>query len=60
MQVTDPVCGMKIDSEKAAARETRQDKNYYFCSELCRDKFRAAPERYAEHPINGGQDPRRQ
>lgn len=46
MQVTDPVCGMQIDSTEAAATETFQGRRYYFCSASCRDKFRASPERY--------------
>ena len=35
MQVTDPVCGMQIESSKAAARETVQGQTYYFCSSAC-------------------------
>lgn len=52
MQVTDPVCGMTIDSETAAAREVWQGQTYHFCSKSCQEKFRAAPDRYvkgAEH-----------
>lgn len=48
MQVTDPVCGMQIDSAKAAANEVVQGKTYYFCSASCRDKFRASPDRYTK------------
>lgn len=48
MQVTDPVCGMTIESEKAAAREVWQGQTYYFCSKSCQEKFRAAPDRYAK------------
>jgi Cu+-exporting ATPase len=47
MQVTDPVCHMTIDSEQAAAREVWKGKTYYFCSNSCHEKFRAAPDRYA-------------
>lgn len=54
MQVTDPVCGMALDSGKAAATETYQDRTYYFCSPSCHDKFRAAPERYAKKEGEGG------
>lgn len=46
MRVTDPVCGMQIDSAKAAAREEYQRQTYYFCSASCREKFKATPERY--------------
>jgi YHS domain-containing protein len=48
MQVTDPVCGMTIESEKSATREVWQGRTYYFCSTSCQEKFRAAPDRYAE------------
>ncbi len=48
MQVTDPVCGMQIDSAKAAAKETVQGQTYYFCSASCHGKFLAAPDRYAK------------
>ena len=48
MQVTDPVCGMTIESEKSAAREAWQGQTYYFCSISCQEKFRTAPDRYAK------------
>jgi Cu+-exporting ATPase len=47
MQVKDPVCGMTIDSEKAATQAQYQGKTYYFCSTQCRSTFEAAPQRYA-------------
>lgn len=48
MQVTDPVCGMQIDSTKAAASETVQGQAYYFCSSSCHSKFQANPDRYVK------------
>jgi P-type Cu+ transporter len=47
--VTDPVCGMEIDSAAAAAAasEDYQGKTYYFYSEGCHQRFVAAPEQYA-------------
>jgi YHS domain-containing protein len=36
--VTDPVCGMKVDRDKAVTLE-RDDRTYYFCSEHCRHAF---------------------
>ena len=45
--VTDPVCGMEIDSATAAASEEYEGKTYYFCSEGCHQRFVAAPEQYA-------------
>jgi adenylate cyclase len=44
--VTDPVCGMRIDSEDAAATAEREGTTYYFCSEACRDRFVADPASY--------------
>lgn len=48
MKVTDPVCGMQIDSDTAAATEHVRASTYYFCSASCRDKFRTAPDRYVD------------
>jgi Cu+-exporting ATPase len=44
--VKDPVCGMTVDPHKAAHRVSHAGQPYYFCSEGCRTKFLAAPERY--------------
>ncbi|MHB1123371.1 MAG: heavy metal translocating P-type ATPase [Ramlibacter sp.] len=42
---TDPVCGMKVarDPHKTVQYEGR---TYHFCSERCRDRFRANPEAF--------------
>jgi P-type Cu+ transporter len=37
--VQDPVCGMAIDSQQAAATRTRAGTTYYFCSEKCVAQF---------------------
>jgi Cu+-exporting ATPase len=42
----DPVCGMTVDPAKAAAREERKGKTYFFCSAGCAGKFAAEPEKY--------------
>jgi Cu+-exporting ATPase len=44
--VTDPVCGMKIEAEDAAATAEYADQTYYFCSEACHDAFVADPAAY--------------
>jgi Cu+-exporting ATPase len=44
--VKDPVCGMDIDPNTAAATEDYQGKTYHFCSTVCHDKFKAEPEIY--------------
>jgi adenylate cyclase len=41
--MTDPVCGMRIDPEDAAATAQREGTTYYFCSEACRERFEADP-----------------
>lgn len=46
--VKDPVCGMEIDPKQAAACEKYKGKEYHFCSIACRDKFKAAPEKYTK------------
>lgn len=47
MKVVDPVCGMEIEAETAAAKAEYQGKTYYFCMQGCRDKFVADPAKYA-------------
>ena len=53
MQVKDPVCGMTIDSAKAATQAQYQGKTYFFCSAQCRRTFDAGPERYADGQPKG-------
>jgi Cu+-exporting ATPase len=42
----DPVCGMAVDPARAASTADHAGTTYYFCSEGCAAKFRAAPDRY--------------
>lgn len=44
----DPVCGMRIKINEAAAFETYEGKTYYFCSERCQAMFRADPSKYVK------------
>jgi len=47
----DPVCGMALDRSKAVASghsETYRGETLVFCSDKCRDKFRADPAKYLE------------
>jgi len=37
--VIDPICGMRIEADDAAAIAERDGQTYYFCSEGCRDIF---------------------
>jgi Cu+-exporting ATPase len=45
--VTDLVCGMRIDTDDAAATAEHEGRTYFFCSEACRDAFVADPAAYA-------------
>lgn len=44
----DPVCGMQVDENKAAASVDFEGKTYYFCSTACKAKFEESPDRYIE------------
>jgi YHS domain-containing protein len=60
---TDPVCGMKVDRVRAV-RVDHAGATYYVCSENCRARFEADPERYvteraaqdidASHAVDSG------
>lgn len=59
---TDPVCGMQVNPEKAAASSEYQGKTYFFCCAGCKKKFDAAPGQYLapqpkqpEIPVPGAQ-----
>jgi len=41
--VTDPVCGMRIDSDDAVAAAEQGGTTYHFCSQACHDAFVADP-----------------
>ncbi len=43
--VTDPVCGMRVDRAKAVTKEFG-GRTFYFCSEHCLHTFEVDPERY--------------
>jgi P-type Cu+ transporter len=41
--VTDPVCGMHIESDEAADTAEYKGSTYYFCSQTCHDAFVGDP-----------------
>ena len=43
----DPVCGMNVNEEKAAATAVHEGKTYYFCSPGCKATFDKDPGKYA-------------
>lgn len=46
--VKDLVCGMTVDTDRAAAKEEHQGETYYFCSRGCAERFRANPAQYVK------------
>lgn len=44
--VQDPVCGMKVDPGRAAAKVEHQGKQFYFCAKSCAEKFQRNPAHY--------------
>lgn len=42
----DPVCGMKVSPEKAAASMNHAGRTWYFCAQGCKTKFEANPGKY--------------
>jgi len=42
----DPVCGMTVTRDSAAAAWEHAGVTYLFCSAACMDRFRQDPERY--------------
>ncbi len=47
----DPICGMDVDINKAAAKSEYEGKTYYFCAPGCKTEFDKNPARYL-----GGQE----
>ena len=43
---TDPVCGMSVDPDEAAAERTHDGTTYWFCGTGCAEAFDADPARY--------------
>ncbi len=45
-KIVDPVCGMTVTKETAAATYAYNGKTYCFCSKACRDNFAKDPQKY--------------
>jgi Cu+-exporting ATPase len=54
--VKDPVCGMMVDPEKAAAKVEYAGKTYFFCSPRCKERFEKEPERFLADPGTAGME----
>ena len=46
--VRDPVCGMDINPEHAAATTAYRGEMFYFCRAECQEEFNRNPEGYAK------------
>jgi len=46
--VRDPVCGMEITPQKAAATTSYHGQTYYFCRVECQRQFDENPERFSQ------------
>ena len=44
----DPVCNIDLTAEHGKFTYDFEDEVYYFCSELCKDKFEAEPKKYVK------------
>jgi Cu+-exporting ATPase len=51
--VIDPVCGMRIQADDAAATAEYDGQTYYFCSQACHDVFVADPSVYGARSLTG-------
>jgi xanthine dehydrogenase accessory factor len=52
-QAKDPICGMSVAVQGARHRAEHEGREYFFCCAGCREKFLAAPERYAAAVAGG-------
>jgi P-type Cu+ transporter len=44
----DPVCNMDLSALHGKFAYDFEDETYYFCSELCKDRFVKEPKKYAK------------
>jgi len=53
----DPVCGKRVNENKAPATSSYQGKQYSFCGQECKDKFDQQPQNYAQNAQSRQQEP---
>jgi YHS domain-containing protein len=46
--VRDPVCGMMINPDTAAATSAHRGQTFYFCASVCKTRFDADPRQYVK------------
>jgi len=47
----DPICGMQVQRQSAAAQSEYGGEMFYFCSDRCRQRFEIEPTRYTARPL---------
>ena len=52
----DPVCGMRVDPNKAAATVEHEGRKYFFCSKRCGERFEKDPQTFLAAPGTGGME----
>ncbi|OGF69139.1 hypothetical protein A3H65_00965 [Candidatus Giovannonibacteria bacterium RIFCSPLOWO2_02_FULL_45_14] len=55
LDTPDPVCGLKINPQKAKFSSKIGEQSYYFCSGECKKKFDLDPHKYSnsnEYPLD--------
>jgi len=55
---TDPVCGMEIEKERVVARYRHRGEEFYFCNEVCFEKFKKDSERYLKTEVVEEREPK--
>ena len=50
----DPVCGMAVEPQSAAARRVHGGRTFYFCAKACAEAFDKAPGKYLEGGVKPG------
>ncbi len=53
----DPVCGMKVDPQRAASKLEYNGQTYFFCNPGCAAKFQADPSQYLRPAQTGAEAP---
>src|SRR4029453_3551787 len=48
--MTDPICGMTVEPERAAGSHVYNGQTYYFCSQHCLAEFKKDPEKFLKSP----------
>ena len=54
---TDPVCGMDVQPDEAAAKVEHDGQTFYFCSKGCAERFKRDPEAFLKPSGEGGASP---